>query len=59
MFVTLKYDAPISDWEVVAANAVVEVLDIDYNGFVAVRHNGREFYLHSEYLELPALVSNY
>jgi hypothetical protein len=59
MFVTLKYDAPINEWEVIPANTELMVIDNDYNGFVAVRHNGREFYLHSEYLNIPVLSVNY
>jgi hypothetical protein len=58
MLVTVKHEIELSEWEVVTVGSVVEVLDIDYNGFVSVRHNGSEFYLHSEYLEIPALVSN-
>jgi hypothetical protein len=59
MLVTVKHEIELSEWEVVTVGSMVEVIDNDYNGFVAVRHNGREFYLHSEYLNIPVLSVNY
>jgi hypothetical protein len=60
MFVTLRYDFPISDFDVIPANTKLELIEgwDDYTGFVAVRYRQGSIYLNSLYLEpIHSLVS--
>jgi hypothetical protein len=60
MFVKLRYDFPISDFDVIPANTELELLPEwdEYSGFVAVRYRQGSIYLNCLYLEpIPALVS--
>ena len=53
MFVTLRYDFPISDFDVIPANTKLELIEDwnEYSGFVAVRYRQGLIYLNSLYLE--------
>jgi hypothetical protein len=60
MFVTLRYDFPLSDFDVIPAKTKLELIEEwdEYSGFVAVRYRQGSVYLNSLYLEpIPALVS--
>jgi hypothetical protein len=57
MVITLKYDVWLSDFEVVSEGSKVELIG-EYKGFSLVKYGERQFYLNSDYLEIPALVSN-
>jgi hypothetical protein len=53
MFVKLRYDFPLSDFDVIPANTELELLpDWDeYSGFVAVKYRNGSIYLNNLYLE--------
>jgi hypothetical protein len=60
MFVTLKYDFPISDFDVIPAGTKLEVESnwYEYTGFIAVKYRQGTIYLNSLYFNhVPILVS--
>lgn len=59
MTLTLKYDLPISDYDVIQAGTKLEIDDKwnDYTGFVAVKYRNGSLYFNIQYFEeMPALV---
>jgi hypothetical protein len=60
MYVTLKYDFPISDFDVIPAGTQLKVVDnwYEYTGFIAVKYRQGTIYLNSLYFNsVPILVS--
>jgi hypothetical protein len=59
MYITVKYDIPLSEYDVIKEGTVLEI-DVDwseYPGFVAAKYRGGYIYFNAKYLdEMPALV---
>jgi hypothetical protein len=58
MYVTLRYDFPISDFDVIKAGTKLEIIE-DWNqftGFIAVKYRQGSLYLNNLYFEcIPAM----
>ncbi|MEH7116152.1 hypothetical protein V7128_01835 [Neobacillus vireti] len=60
MFVKLRYDFPISDFDVIKAGTELELLPEwnEYSGFIAVKYREGSLYMNNLYFDpVPILVS--
>lgn len=57
MYVTVRYDIPLSEYEFIPMNTKLEIIPewSEYTGFIAVKYRGSSLYFNELYFE-PALV---
>jgi hypothetical protein len=59
MYLTVKYDIPLSDYDYIPEGSKLEIDESwnEYTGFVAVKYRGGRLYFNTMYFEeIPALV---
>ncbi|MED3562330.1 hypothetical protein [Bacillus xiapuensis] len=59
MFITVKYDIPVSDFDVIPEGTKLEIDPTwnEHEGFIAVKYRGGSLYFNALYFEdVPALI---